>query len=33
MDNNLPIIVFRLEDEGSLVRVLAGDQIGTLVAA
>ena len=33
MDNNLPIIVFRLEDEGSLVRVLAGDQVGTLVAA
>lgn len=33
MDNNLPIIVFRLEDEGSLVRVLAGHQVGTLVAA
>jgi uridylate kinase len=33
MDNNLPIIVFRLEDEGSLVRVLAGDHVGTLVAA
>lgn len=33
MDNNLPIIVFRLEDEGSLVRVLEGDQVGTLVAA
>ena len=33
MDNNLPIIVFRLEDEGSLARLLAGDQVGTLVAA
>ncbi len=33
MDNNLPIIVFRLEDEGSLVRVLTGYQVGTLVAA
>ena len=33
MDNNLPIIVFRLEDEGSLARILAGDQVGTLVAA
>jgi uridylate kinase len=33
MDNNLPIIVFRLEDEGSLVRVLTGHQVGTLVAA
>ena len=33
MDNNLPIIVFRLEDEGSLVRVLAGDHVGTLVTA
>ena len=33
MDNNLPIVVFRLEDEGSLVRGLAGDQVGTLVAA
>ncbi len=33
MDNNLPIIVFRLEDHESLVRVLQGDRVGTLVAA
>lgn len=33
MDHNLPIIVFRLEDPGSLVRVLTGEPVGTLVAA
>ena len=33
MDNNLPIIVFRLEDPGSLVRILRGERVGTLVAA
>ena len=33
MDNNLPIIVFRLEDPGSLVRILKGERVGTLVAA
>ena len=33
MDHNLPIIVFRLEDPGSLVRVLSGERVGTLVTA
>ena len=33
MDNNLPIVVFRLEDPGSLVRILKGERVGTLVAA
>ena len=33
MDHNLPIIVFRLEDQGSLVNVLTGKRVGTLVAA
>ena len=33
MDNNLPIVVFRLEDPGSLVRILQGERVGTLVAA
>ena len=33
MDHNLPIIVFRLEDPGNLVRVLSGERVGTLVAA
>jgi uridylate kinase len=32
MDNNLPIVVFRLEDPGSLVRILQGERVGTLVA-
>lgn len=33
MDNNMPIVVFRLEDPGSLVRVLEGSRVGTLVSA
>ncbi len=32
MDHNLPIIVFRLEDEGSLVMILRGEHVGTLIA-
>ena len=33
MDNSLPIIVFNLEAEGNIARVLAGEKIGTMVAA
>ncbi len=33
MDHNLPIIVFRLEDEGSLVKILGGAHVGTLITA
>jgi uridylate kinase len=31
MDNDMPIIVFELLREGNIARVVAGDQIGTLV--
>ncbi|NLX37103.1 MAG: UMP kinase [Chloroflexi bacterium] len=33
MDNNLPIMVFRLEPPDSLSRAIAGEPIGTLVSA
>ena len=33
MDNDLPIIVFRLLEEGSIARVVAGERVGTLVYA
>ena len=33
MDNGLPIIVFNLEDEGNIGRVLSGEKIGTMVTA
>lgn len=33
MDNNLPIVVFRLEDPGSLQRVLLGERVGTVIAS
>ncbi len=33
MDNDLPIVVFRLEDPGSLQRVLTGERVGTVIAA
>lgn len=32
MDNNLPIIVFNLQAEGSIERAVLGEEIGTLVA-
>jgi len=32
MDNDLPIIVFRLRDENSVERVVSGETIGTLVS-
>jgi len=32
MDNNLPIIVFSIKEEGNLVRVVSGEKIGTLVS-
>jgi len=31
MDNNLPIIVFNLFEPGTAARIVAGDQLGTLV--
>ncbi len=33
MDNNLPLIVFNLKENGNLLRVVQGDNIGTLVTA
>ncbi len=33
MDHNMPIVVFRLEDPGSLMSILTGGRVGTLVAA
>ena len=32
MENNLPIIVFNLEEKGNIERVVAGESIGTLVS-
>ncbi len=31
MDNNLPLIVFNLKEQGNLARIVQGDRIGTLV--
>ena len=31
MENNLPIIVFDMNQEGNLKRLILGEQIGTLV--
>ncbi len=33
MDNDLPIVVFRLLEEGNIARVVAGEPVGTLVSA
>ncbi len=33
MDNNLPIIVFNIKEAGNLVKVVKGENIGTLVSA
>ena len=32
MDNNMPILVFNLLEEGNIARAVAGEQVGTLVA-
>ena len=33
MENDLPMIVFGMEDEGAIARALRGEKIGTLVHA
>ena len=33
MENDLPIVVFELESEDSIIRVVRGDRIGTLIAS
>ena len=33
MENNLPMIVFGMEPEGNILRVVQGEKIGTLVSA
>jgi uridylate kinase len=32
MDNDLPIVVFNLLEDGNIARVVAGEKIGTLVS-
>ena len=32
MDNNMPILVFNLLEEGNIARAVSGEQVGTLVA-
>jgi uridylate kinase len=32
MDNELPIYVFNMDDEGNIQRIVSGDQVGTLVS-
>jgi uridylate kinase len=32
MDNNLPIHVFGLDDEHNIVRVVAGERVGTIIS-
>jgi uridylate kinase len=32
MENSLPIVVFNLNDEGNLQRLLKGENVGTIVA-
>lgn len=31
MDNNIPIIVFNINEPGNLKKVIAGEKIGTIV--
>lgn len=33
MENHLPLIVFGMEDEGAILRIVQGEKIGTLVSA
>ena len=33
MENKLPMIVFGMEPEGNILRVVQGEKIGTLVSA
>ncbi len=33
MENNLPLVVFGMEDEGAILRIVQGEKIGTLVRA
>jgi uridylate kinase len=32
MDNNLPIHVFNMDDEGNIDRIVCGERVGTVVA-
>lgn len=31
MDNNLPIIVFSIDDEDNIIKVVSGEQLGTVI--
>jgi len=33
MDNNLPIIVFNIKENGNLLKIVSGEKVGTLVSA
>ena len=33
MENNLPLVVFGMEDEGAILRIVQGEKIGTLVSS
>jgi len=33
MDNNLPIVVFNIHDEGNIMRAVCGERVGTLVTS
>jgi uridylate kinase len=33
MDNNMPIVVFNIKKAGNLVRIVKGEEIGTVVCA
>ena len=33
MDNNIPILVFGLDEPGNIKRAISGDKIGTLVSS
>jgi uridylate kinase len=32
-DNNMPMMVFSMREEGNIVRVVSGEQLGSLVTA
>lgn len=31
MDNDLPLVVFRLKEKGNILRVVCGEDIGTVI--
>jgi uridylate kinase len=33
MDNDLPLLVFNMQEEGNLARILSGEHVGTVVSS